>query len=212
MEKVVGRYVAIVGIAIFGALAYEYVPWGSLQQSERASWVQAVGSVVGILIAVAVPAWQHAEAQKRARIDAAAKFRAVVKVVQLGCARVTNVWDQMNKADVGYTYFANLYDATEFEHIDRLLGTVEVHSLPTPAAVDSYVSAHQEYNNCVGLIASAFSEHGNPRGNLDYICEQLDLRHARLVSEVNKLLNECHVIERGHERWSRWIREINELR
>ncbi|RUR71091.1 hypothetical protein EJP67_28955 [Variovorax guangxiensis] len=49
---------------------YEFIAWSKLNPSEQAAWVQAVGSVVAILIAIAVPALA---ARSRFRTESAAR-------------------------------------------------------------------------------------------------------------------------------------------
>ncbi len=39
----------------------EFIGWCALDASQQASWIQAVGSIAAILVAVAVPAWQRSQ-------------------------------------------------------------------------------------------------------------------------------------------------------
>lgn len=48
----------------------EFILWSNLKPSEQAAWVQAIGSVIAILVAVAVPAvggWFKSRAEQRIR-------------------------------------------------------------------------------------------------------------------------------------------------
>ncbi|MCO8321919.1 hypothetical protein ABEG10_08395 [Burkholderia cenocepacia] len=48
MEKIINRYVAVVGAVLLGAIGYEYVPWSEFGPSDWASWAQTVGTVAAI--------------------------------------------------------------------------------------------------------------------------------------------------------------------
>lgn len=64
MNQTLITYAAIVISAILGLGGYEYVGWSDLEPSDWAAWLQAVGSVGAILVAV----WVSADQQKKQRI------------------------------------------------------------------------------------------------------------------------------------------------
>ncbi|WP_454871736.1 hypothetical protein [Paraburkholderia xenovorans] len=57
------KYAALVMTAVVGMLLYDRICWANLDAASIAAWVQAVGSIIAIVIAVAVPLVQ----QKRER-------------------------------------------------------------------------------------------------------------------------------------------------
>lgn len=59
MIRVVNKYAALVLTAIVGMLLYDRIKWAELEATSIAAWVQAVGSIVAIAVAVAVPMEQH---------------------------------------------------------------------------------------------------------------------------------------------------------
>lgn len=59
----------------------ELIGWCSLKPEVQAAWVQAVGSIVAILVAIAVPAWQRAEQRADARYADALRARSVAAVI-----------------------------------------------------------------------------------------------------------------------------------
>lgn len=74
---VVALMTFVAGAVIAWALTSNQQAWPKLTVEQSAAWVQAIGSIVAILLAVAVPAVQHAIAAKIRQREARDKSRSL---------------------------------------------------------------------------------------------------------------------------------------
>ncbi|MBC8739381.1 hypothetical protein F6X40_21805 [Paraburkholderia sp. UCT31] len=173
-----------------------------------AAWVQAVGTIIAMFIAIAVPAFQITAARRQARRDAAASFRSTAQIALLGLGLVQTANKEVQGADGGCKYFASDYRRFHFMQILDLLDRVNTQVLPTPDAVIAFVSARRHIAECVEWIDCAIQESANPKGALGSVREELRKNQMILVSDVQWLLNESYAVERGEDRWSERVKEI----
>ncbi|WP_155648659.1 hypothetical protein [Burkholderia pseudomultivorans] len=122
MESVVSRFVAVIAIGILGYTGCVLIDWKNLTSSEWAAWVQAVGSVVAILIAI----WLPARARRDDARDAAdSDLQRLQLLAQQGFQFVQNLRSQMkNRPDI-----RPIFDDAAFEHIRRGLADLPTHRL-----------------------------------------------------------------------------------
>jgi hypothetical protein len=72
METWYNKYAALVMVALVAAGGYEYVAWATLTRQDWAAWVQALGTVIALAIAIGVPLSQRAHDQRVKRQEWAA--------------------------------------------------------------------------------------------------------------------------------------------
>jgi hypothetical protein len=70
------QFAALAMFSFAGGYALSNIPWSS---SNTPSWVQAVGSIVAIGIAIWVPYWQKRQAQQQARIAESEQVRHLLR-------------------------------------------------------------------------------------------------------------------------------------
>ncbi|RQZ50899.1 hypothetical protein [Burkholderia sp. Bp9099] len=122
MEKLIYRYVAVVAAAMIGVAGFDVVPWTNLKTSDWAAWVQAVGSVAGIFIAV----WLPAKARRAESADAAdSDLQRLQLLAQQAFQFVQNLRSQMRRNQ----YSQPTFDDVAFEHIRRGLADLATHRL-----------------------------------------------------------------------------------
>lgn len=78
----------LVGVLASGA----YVLWKSpnMANSDKAAWTQAIGSLVGLFIAIYVPAWQHSQTEKIRRQEIREANWRTLRLVWLLTSRAAN--------------------------------------------------------------------------------------------------------------------------
>ncbi|WP_043345482.1 hypothetical protein [Cupriavidus basilensis] len=175
---------------------YAVLYW--LEQHDKLSgWVQFLGAMIGIFIAIAVPAVQTHSSKKMDRRDKAQALRATVEVIRIGAKLATTAHTAVKGPTQGRTYFPNDYDPSHFAHALQLLDGIEVHRLPTPGAVKAVVDARHRMSTFTNAVGEGFREFGHINEVSQAVLDRLDEAHTGLVKDVNELLNECRVIELG---------------
>lgn len=167
----------VVAVALLALL-----PWSNWGQNEKlAAWVQAVGSVVAILVAVAIPALQH-RAETRARAGQVAEMRRTQKTLldtlsTEACALLERLKHVINLErtfgtrqafpDAQMLFWRNLSVKVDFAYIDaksaEMLGTFARHLAAAESLYrrsDGGVIANQETNSLDLLIEKANSLRG----------------------------------------------------
>lgn len=85
---------------------FDPLGWPCLSQSEWASWVQAAGSILAILIAIAVPAAQHWLSEQRKKAEALDKARSfglfIRPAIEAFERKLQKVWDDEDPEDIRF--------------------------------------------------------------------------------------------------------------
>ncbi|MCA8313220.1 hypothetical protein LGN43_02910 [Burkholderia multivorans] len=122
MKRSVCYYVSGVVGGVIAIAGYRYVDWGNLKSADWAAWVQAVGSVVGIFIAV----WLPAKARRAELSDAAdSDLQRLQLLTQQAFQFVQNLRSQMRRT----RYVQPIFDDVAFEHIRRGLADLPTYRL-----------------------------------------------------------------------------------
>lgn len=81
-----------------------------LEQHEKLSgWAQFAGAILGLVVAIGIPAYQTYAARKEQRFASAQRFRATVEVVKIGLKLVEAAKKAIDGNDDGFSYFSNVY-------------------------------------------------------------------------------------------------------
>lgn len=143
-----------------------FVDWFSLDANAQAAWVQAIGSIVAIFIAVLVPALQHFFAVRRDERQAKLKARS------LGLAVRPDLEDLASRLDTIWSYESP--DAKE-EPIrvlrDRALGAYTLGALDLSPALVSKIPTLHDIGNASDPALSAI--HNVLRAK-DYVTKGVD--------------------------------------
>ncbi|MBU9153178.1 hypothetical protein KTD28_00985 [Burkholderia gladioli] len=183
-----------------------------------ASWVQAVGSIIALVIAIGVPAWQSANARKSARKEAAERFRAVAQVVQLAFDSIDDIVKALRSADHGKKFFETSSSPNDIRRLIGIMKTIEVKEMATRNAVIAFIAAQRECEHAIAAIENirsqlSFSTSGpqfsgsNPEAFAKQCAFVIEC-HKKLLSNLNTLFNEDVVIEKGGEVWSKGIASV----
>jgi len=115
------------GVLLSWGLFYR---WGSAPQAkpfDAPAWVQAIGSIVGILVAIAVPAWQRFQQRADARYTDDLKARSLASVIFRGVKdleqAIQDAFDRLaavhNQGRQRSTLYVGIPDII-YDHKDRL--------------------------------------------------------------------------------------------
>lgn len=118
---------------------FQGIPWAEISHDgNAAAWVQAIGSVFGILLAVAIPAWQHAVDTRRGiAAERAESIRQISIAAQMGGSALSLMLQiASRRRDV------NLYESQRERCIQRggltdilrSVETIRIQDLPSPQA------------------------------------------------------------------------------
>lgn len=175
MKEELGTAGAIVGatalVLLFGGLALAVYPgWDVIgiwfNTRDMPAWVQAVGSVLALLVALGVAAWQTG----RARALAAAERleRALVTVQTIGvlidlyAAEVASVNAAIGKPrnEVG-DYLSRMTPENQFSSIERYAQAIPLHDLPDVASAQLTIALMnniQTTRAAVSVLKTAFED------------------------------------------------------
>lgn len=78
MEHWYNKYAVIALSAVAGLFAYNLIPWATADSSSWAAWVQTVGSVLALAIAVWLPHRERKDAKVEAKTDDLSASRKVI--------------------------------------------------------------------------------------------------------------------------------------
>ncbi|MCM2537943.1 hypothetical protein [Burkholderia glumae] len=194
-----------------------FLAWIELHPG-TASWVQAAGSIIALVFAIGVPAWQTSHARKAARKEAAERFRAVVQVVHLAFNYIGEIVTVLRSADHGKKYFETTLTPIDIRRLIGLMKTIEVKEMATKNAVTAFVAAQRACEIAIleiegiqrDLSLSVITQHFSGSNPFQFAkrCEVVIECHTLLLLNLNSLLNECAVIEQGGESWSKRIAAI----
>ncbi|BCZ84816.1 hypothetical protein PTKU64_84910 [Paraburkholderia terrae] len=196
MTYLKGGCLVAIGVLI-GMLITGFVKWPPQQSSDWAAWMQAIGAIVGIAIAIAIPAWQQLISQRRERVVAASGFRATTQVAKIGLDLVRDAVNAVENINDAWLYFQNDFHDAHFSQVADLLSTANIHALPTQKAVISYVDARRHYGECVDRIRIFARQCLAPGDQYEYDRDMLQESFVNLASDVNALINQCTLLERG---------------
>lgn len=111
---------------------FDPLGWPCLSQSEWASWVQAAGSILAILIAIAVPAIQHWLSERRKKAEALDKARSfglmLLPHIQAYGERLNRIWTNEHPDEV-----------EEYDVNRCILGNIARHCLEIPSELTEQV-------------------------------------------------------------------------
>jgi type II secretory pathway pseudopilin PulG len=79
MARWLKTYAGAALLAVATLLFYEFIPWAAVKREEWPAWVQAVGSIIAIGIAILVPYWQQKKARQSAAADEAQTVRQMLR-------------------------------------------------------------------------------------------------------------------------------------
>ncbi|WP_244828924.1 hypothetical protein [Caballeronia sp. TF1N1] len=207
MEKLKSICLLALGF-LAGMLIVAFIHWPPTQSSDWASWMQAIGAIVGIGIAIAVPAYQKFEARRESRNAAAASLRATAEIVRLTMLAASDAVDKIARAFAGPKFESVRFVETRFEELADLTLQVEIHTLPTPGAVKAMVEGRHATESLRRAMRKAKDESISTFFVSDEVERAIvDARDA-LIQSFNELVNECVEIEKGHARWSKKIEHV----
>ncbi|WP_027904543.1 MULTISPECIES: hypothetical protein [unclassified Pseudomonas] len=84
----------VVIAAFLFCLCLFFLPWADMK-ADWPSWVQAVGSLIGILIAIAVPAWQLDRAMREKRYEADLTAYQNALMGHMACVEVDQFFNEL---------------------------------------------------------------------------------------------------------------------
>ena len=112
----------------------------ALNSLATANWVQAIGSVVAILVAIWVAAWQNDRARDARAAEERASRRKALETVQMLALKATNMIESAAnatadpQADAYQDYLVLGFNAEVFEDMRGTLERIALHELPDPDA------------------------------------------------------------------------------
>lgn len=158
------------------------VDWGVLRSEHAAAWVQAVGSILAILVAVAVPAVQHhleatatRQRERQRDVQELERIRVLAEEMRLFCQATMN--DFINPDWI--EQMANLEDRYErFGYWAQAVEALPLASLPVPGAMVQLVRLRGRAKDVLQTLRS-YRQSGGVRGNPHH-----GLRWATCIVEI----------------------------
>lgn len=122
----------LIGIGCLALAASGTLIWAVWPEKWRgeggAAWVQAIGAIVAIAIAIWVPARQAQSARREARRDKADSIRAIRALGWLSVRATIDWWGSVFQGE-------NSFDQEGFNRGMHAFKGIPMHTLPTPRAV-----------------------------------------------------------------------------
>lgn len=188
--------IAIGGFAlgIVLAAAFTHIP-GS--PADWAAWVQAIGSLVAIGIAIYVPYAQRRNSEREKRFDHARRLRIATQAVRF-CIDFADAWiAEIEFSKYAEKMFSSPFNLPAFERLVAVLDSVEIHNLPTTNAFTLVTNATY-WARMLSNTQQAAKEEVESQGVVSKKSEaEIRKGHGFLTDNYNKLLNECIVVETG---------------
>lgn len=112
-----------------------WVPWSAFDSEMAPAWVQGVGSLVAIAVAIGVPAWQHQAAARAARVaERLEEIRRIEIVYELTCVMLNfSRGTYLDRGDPAKTetHRRRHYQLSFTRHLAVQLGTIRPLDMPS---------------------------------------------------------------------------------
>lgn len=169
-----------------------------LSPSDCASWVQAIGSILAIIVAIIVArhsAKQARESYEHARVERLGEqLGPVIALLKAAEREREQIWREVTRANYGGEWGVSSGVLSNLESIHAALMEIPVHSMPSGAAATSLIDARVWLRDLVGaskeLVAKAMKadaisvEHGETYAGAG---AQIELERDRLRQELVRL-------------------------
>lgn len=191
MEKELGTVGAVVGMValcvLFGGLASAIYPgWPAvglwLSRADAPAWVQAVGSVLTILFAVRIAAWQNQRAQALAAAERHGKALVMVQTISVLTDLYASEAHSINAAmqrPVAATnsFLSRVQPESQFRSTEQSALAIPLHDLPDVASVELAISLLNHIRATRSVIAASKVEYERGEGDWAPILNSLQV-HA----------------------------------
>jgi hypothetical protein len=162
-----------------------------------ASWVQAIGSIVALGIAIIVPAYQTSLTKRQVRRDAALQFKATIQIVQQAVYLVFQTKNIIEDPASTKSVITDAYRLERFAQVAQALDGVEIHQLPSPEAVARFMDATHHFNDSRKWIDAAFKERMTNQAISKTVGDKLVESADWLSANHSWLRNESKDLEKG---------------
>jgi type II secretory pathway pseudopilin PulG len=118
MARWLKTYAGAALLAVATLLLYEFIPWAAVKREEWPAWVQAVGSIIAIGIAISVPYWQQKKARQSAAADEARAVRQMLRSLRDEIRTVSESFGHRNGRLLIDSELGSFFNVT-FPFVDR---------------------------------------------------------------------------------------------
>ncbi|AOY90536.1 hypothetical protein BKK79_00855 [Cupriavidus sp. USMAA2-4] len=143
-------------LGLVAVVCWAFAHWTPKDSSEVATWVQAIGAIIGIGIAIAVPAWQHRMAERRREGERREEKWRVLRLVALlaerAKSRTEDIGTTRSREGFVETPTMRASQRADLEEILSALDQVPLTSIATMEALQYFIKLKKLVAKAIGEV------------------------------------------------------------
>lgn len=170
----------------------------NLNSSDWASWVQAIGSILAILVAIEFSRRSAQQARKsysQAKVDGISeRFEPVIALLDAAEIECEEIWEACSRNYTSGPYGVSFYLLHNIESIHNALEAVPVHLMPSGVSATSLLSVRVSVRNLVEISKEMVANGANGQAMMPAHVIRFKLARKGLRHELDILKKNLELV------------------